>query len=137
MINIDLSKVETNEWLPGEYQVTCTGAELKDTKNMGKMIKVEFTTSSGRKLWHNFNIVNQSEKAQEIGLGQLKSFLKAAAFPNPDHLTNEADMLNLRATVKVKIEESDGYGPQARISYFKPSGSSTAPTAPTVPGNIF
>jgi len=131
---VNLSGVQTSEWEAGEYTVTCTNAEMKETKNgMGKYIKVEFSTPNGRKLWNMFNIINAKEEAEKIGLQQLKSFLKASGHHNPDALKDLQELLNLRCIAKVKIEESD-YGTQPRISYFKPMAGAKAPGP--APGNI-
>ena len=51
--------------------------------NTGKYVEAEFTVAEennkyvGRKIWELFNVVHQSEKAQQIGLGRLKAFVVA------------------------------------------------------------
>jgi len=131
---VDLSGVQTSEWEAGEYTVTCTNAEMKETKNgLGTYIRIELTTPDGRKLWTMFNTINPKEQTQKMGLQQLKGFLKASGHHKPDTLKDLQELLNLRCLAKVKIEESD-YGTQPRISYFKPMAGAKAPS-PSV-GNI-
>lgn len=82
----DLTNVEASksfENLPnGKYHVMADKAEVKPTKSGGEFINLEVVVQSGefkgRKLWAKFNIKNESEKAVQIGLGQLKQFMTAA-----------------------------------------------------------
>jgi hypothetical protein len=124
----DLSTVKatgTQDVLPaGAYDVAATNAEVKETKNgTGKYIQVEFKVKSGehegRKLWTNFNVENSNPQAVTIGLGQLKAFLIAAKYPNPEKLSSVTDICGLSVTVKTKIKTDDVYGDKAEVSYFK------------------
>lgn len=134
---IDLSGVSGAQGVaPGEYPVTARSAEVKPTKdNTGLYLKVEFVLDNGQKLWHNFNIRNKSEVAQQIGLGQLKAFLKVSGYQTPDNLANISDIINLQCSVKVKTESND-YGEQSRITLFKPIASA-APAAAPATGSPF
>lgn len=133
--NLDLSGVQVNTGIQaGEHEVTCTKAEVKTTKSgNGKYIAATFAVAgSPLHIYHNFNISNPSEEAQKIGLGQLKSFLKASMYQNPEMLKDVTDLLNLKCVAKVKIEES-AYGEQPRISFFKPIKGSTPTKGSDIP----
>jgi hypothetical protein len=124
----DLTNVQAQSFdvLPaGEYNVALVSAELKDTKNGGQAIKSAFTVTDGehqgRKLFHNFNVKNQSEKAQTIGLQQLKSMMTAAGWTD-FKLDSVTKLEGIRVVVKTKIEKQEGYDDQARIVAFKAPG---------------
>jgi hypothetical protein len=139
----DLSNVTPSgsfEVLPaGKYNASCTNAELKETANgKGKYIKIELTITDGkfegRKLWTNFNVVNENQKAKEIGLGQLKNFLLNAGYPNPDILGSVTELNGLRVGVKTKIRSDEQYGDKAEVSYFTkvaPQSDTLAQELPT------
>lgn len=131
---LDLSKVKENSFEihpKGEFTATCIKAELKTTKSgSGKYIECEFTTNEG-KVWSNFNVINESEKAQEIGRGQLKQFLKfAGADSSQFNLDKVTDLEGLKANIVVK-HETDSYGEKAKISYFKAVKEVAAPLTQT------
>ena len=58
--------------------VIIKNSEIKTTRaGNGEYIKIECEVIgdedfNGRKIWHNFNVVNPNEKAVQIGRGQLK-----------------------------------------------------------------
>lgn len=139
-MNLDLSGASAG-LEAGDYRVICTNSEVKDTNSgTGKYIKIELTVNegpaSGMKIFHNFNIQNPNEQAQRIGLGQLKSFLKAGGHANPDLLKDVWELVNLECIAKVKIEQSE-YGEQPRISYFKPLAVAAPVAAPQAAGKVF
>lgn len=127
MFDLDLSNVKEQkqfEALPaGKYLMTCTNAELKDTKDgTGKYIKIELTVKAGehegRKLFSNFNIVNKNQQASEIGQSQLKSFLVLSKYATPERLKNVTDLCGLTVGVKTKIKSDAEYGDKAEVSYY-------------------
>lgn len=124
-MSIDLSGVKLpsggGELPPGTYTFKCQDAEMKETKaGTGKYIKVKLRElSSGRILFHNFNVENPNDKAVEIGKGQLKAFLTGAGYHNPDQLQSIDDLIGLSCEIKTKIRKSEQYGDQAEVSYFK------------------
>lgn len=126
---LDLTDVkETSfELIPeGEYTAQCVEAEIKETKAMtGEYINVKFViqdaAQEGRHLFHMFNIKNDNPKAVEIGLSQLKTFIKCSGRPSMV-LKNVQDLCGLAATVVVK-KRTDAYGDKSVISYFKPLSS--------------
>lgn len=123
----DLTNVEVQSFdtVPaGTYNVALEQAELVDTKSKtGQMIKAVFTITdgdhTGRKLFHNFNVKNQNEKAQAIGLQQLKAMLTAAGWKD-FKFDSVTKLEGVQAAAIVKIEKSEQYGEQARIAAFKP-----------------
>jgi hypothetical protein len=66
----------------GEYTLKALEAEEKATSaGTGSYIKVKFEvvggSHNGHWVWQNFNIVNKSEKAQQIGRQQLAAWATA------------------------------------------------------------
>lgn len=133
MLNLDLSDVKKSDaptqertLLPeGKYEVSVTGAQVKSTKaGTGQYISMELTVQDkdhkGRKVWHNFNIKNPSEKAVEIGKQQLVDFLVSAKSKIAEtKLESVTQLLGLRCTAKIIIEESEQYGDKNRVHYFE------------------
>ena len=143
---LDLSNVvENNGPVPnGTYPVVVDKAEVANTKSgTGQMIKVQYKiregAGSGRVIFDQFNIKNDNPKAVQIGLSQLKGMMKAFGHPNPNQLQSVTELLGLKGHVTTKVEEQDGYEPQARVRAYKPAGgdapapaadgSTTAPNA--------
>jgi predicted adenine nucleotide alpha hydrolase (AANH) superfamily ATPase len=129
MINLDLSDVtESGVASPGDYLVTCQSAEVKQTNSgTGEYIKVMFEAENGQKFFHMFNMKNENKKAVEIGLGQLKTFVRVSGKKDPNKLSDVAELVGLRCLVKVKVvDKGDEYGPQARISTFKAAPKKSA-----------
>lgn len=119
---------ETNyELLPeGEYTVKVDGTELKATKNgTGQFIRTTFVVLApkyqGRKLFHNFNIINENSEAMRIGKQQVKALMQAGGLTQEQiNQFNDTDQLiGLTCNVTVGIEKGQGaYGPQNRIKRF-------------------
>jgi hypothetical protein len=126
MLNLDLSQVKESgpSIVPtGSYDVVCDDAVVKDTKSGGgQYINAKFRIVGGeydgRTLFNMFNIANQNPKAVEIGLSQLKSFMKAAGVTDLK-LNSVLDLVGLRALAVVKVK-TDDFGEKSTISYFKP-----------------
>lgn len=122
---LDLSNVKDEkkfDVLPaGNYLFKCQSVEIKETKaGTGKYIKAKLREQkSGTTLFHNFNIENPNAKAVEIGLSQLKSFLKGANYSTPEDLKELEDLIGLKCWAKTKVRSSHEYGDSAEISYFK------------------
>lgn len=116
----------------GEYKMKATEAEFKDTRSGGQMIAVTFEVvggeHNGRKIWNNFNVVNNSEKAQRIGREQVSAWAKAAGKPNA---TDFNELLERPFGALVDIEKgTDGYADKNRIyGFIQSSSSAPAPTA--------
>jgi hypothetical protein len=94
----DVSEVEANtgsagggnyDPIPdGDYTLKAIDAEEKETAKGGTMIKAKYEVVdgeyAGRWIWHNFNVVNASATAQNIGRGQLKAWATACGKPDAD-----------------------------------------------------
>lgn len=103
----------------GMYEVQVKTAEVVSTKN-GKAIKTLFTAgNSNTGIFHYFNIENTNAQAQQISLGQLKTFLIGAGHFNPEELDSTQDMIGLKCAAKVGVRKSEQYGDSNVISYFK------------------
>lgn len=147
MLNMDLTDTKESSFeplQPGNYEVTCTKATVKDTRLGGQMVAIELTVTSevgeGKKLFHNFNVENQNAEATRIGKEQLKSFLKHASHPNPNLLQDVNELCGLKCVAHVTLEKTDDYGDQNRVKYFKAIatsatgvGNATFAEAPAVP----
>jgi len=124
---VNLENVEAKsdyEPLPeGIYNLSIEEAHVQDTKaGTGQYIRVVFLVQDekfkDRKVFHNFNIKNPSEKAVEIGLSQLKSMLLSAGKSDPN-LEKVEDLYGLTCQAKIRIKQDETYGARNEISYFK------------------
>jgi hypothetical protein len=125
-MHFDPNAVEPNQGFdllpPGEYRVQITDSDVRSTKNGdGRLIWTEMEILDGefanRKLWHNFNILNPSEKAQNIGQGQLSSLCHAIGVVGMED-SNELHFKPFTVSVGVQPPK-DGYDAQNRIKTFK------------------
>ena len=113
----------------GWYDVTVTGAELKDTKaGDGQYINVQYTVLGpeyqGRVLFGLINIRNASTKAQEIGLSNLNALMSAIGL---EKVQDTDQLIGHDCQVKVKIkaavlndDKSEKYPAGNDISGWKP-----------------
>jgi len=134
MAFLDLTNAKENSFAPipaGQYFLIADEAEVKQTKDgTGEYINIKFKVmdgeQAGRFVFQMFNIKNKNEKAVEIGIGQLKSFMRCAGLTNMV-LASPLDLIGLRCDALIKIK-SDDFGDKAVISYFKPHDGTAAPT---------
>jgi hypothetical protein len=127
---LDLTGVEENGAKPivaGVYKVTCEAADIKATKAMtGEYINCRFKVVGGdfegSAIWHIFNIKNPSQQAVQIGLGQLKKYLRCLG-RKCDSLSNTNDLLDGECLVDVIIEPNPTYGAKPKIVDFMPCDS--------------
>ncbi len=116
----------------GEYTVSIASAELTPTKDgSGQCIKLKLNviapTHQGRVLFSNLNIRNQSAKAEEIGLQQLGSILRAinlAEIEDTDQLIG--GVMDVKVTIKAA---TDQYPAGNEVKAYKPL-SGAAPAKP-------
>lgn len=99
---------------PGIYTVIITGSELKDTRNgKGKYLELQYQiiggTKTGEVITDRLNIVNQSQKAQAIGLSQLKDVCDAVG--HKGQLTASEQLHGKALSIKIEIEK-DAYTTQ-------------------------
>lgn len=106
---------------PGEYIIKALEAEEKTTsKGDGTYIKVKFEVvkgeHAGRLLWQNFNVVNQSAKAQQIGRQQLVAWAAACGKPDADDTDK---LLEKPCRAEIIIEKgSGGYSDSNKVKAF-------------------
>lgn len=100
----ELPEAATYELIPaGWYQATVATCELKPTRDgSGKIISMKLDilgpTHQGRCIYHNLNLINKSEVAQEIGrreLGIIATANGLASVADSDEL--------IGATLKIKV----------------------------------
>jgi hypothetical protein len=129
----------TFEPLPaGRYVATVISAEIKDTAKGGKYLKVveqiwdeEY---AGRQITVNFNIQNASEKAQQIGRGQLSALAQACGLP-PGIPASSQELMEKMHIIKVTVEPGSGtnlatgepYGPKNEIKGWYSMGKKATP----------
>lgn len=119
----------------GEYRLRATGDELKDTKNGdGQYLAVTFEVHSGehkgRKIWQNFNIVNPSEKAQNIGREQVAGWARACGKPNAK---DSNELIDRPFSCILDIEKgTGGYSDKNIIKSFLTGEEKSAPKAEKV-----
>lgn len=117
----------------GNYPAVALSSEMKTTKAGGEMLtyKLQVTEGqyAGRVLFARFNTVNASAKAQEIGLGQLSAFCRAAGVVE---MTDTDDLLGRPVSVKVAVREAqNGYSAQNEVKGF--ASLTAAPSTPSYP----
>lgn len=110
----------------GEYAAEVEKAELRDTKKGGKMIKLELRLHGGkgigkRKVFDNIMLVHSNPKVVEIGKQKLKSLAIAGGMEEAEasNLKSSADLVGLQVTAGIKVEKSEEYGDQNRVTHFK------------------
>ena len=97
---------------PGDYTVMVAHASEETTRNGdGKYVGIELEVvggvEGGRKLFSNFNIVNPSPKAVEIGRSDFAKFLRACGKP-VINTPEEVQGSTLKVTVGVKKRKDNG-----------------------------
>lgn len=135
MWNFEADKESSFEPIPaGTYNLVVTKAEMKETSKGDQRLSVEFTVTddpeyAGRKIFDGY-MLSGSEKAVQIGRGQIKSLLKVAG--KDFNITGPEELLNIEIAASVKIQPAkDGYDAKNSISSFKPRG--TVAASNTVP----
>jgi hypothetical protein len=104
----------------GWYTASISGAEVKTTKAGGKMISLKYEilgpTHSGRFVFGNLNIRNASQKAEEIGRQQLGDIMRAIGLTR---LSDTDDFIGGKLSIKIKVTQSEEYGPGNDIQSCK------------------
>ena len=127
MAFLDLSSVKvtsTNTPLPaGKYQAKVLEVEVKDTKSKGgQYIKMKLVVTDGenegKSVYHNINIKNESARAQEIGLENLKRFLQIADMDD-SKLDKVTDLVGKRVMMAVRTVENNKGNMVPEVHYFE------------------
>lgn len=121
-LNLDLSNYEAQDDFtpipPGTYTVEVTDSDVTYSKAGNPMASITFEvlgpSHAGRKLWDHFVLNN------DVALRRLKGLAEAAGHRNPNYIRDTEELHGLRCTVKVTIEEQEGYQPRNRITSYKP-----------------
>jgi hypothetical protein len=116
----------------GWYNVTITGADLKQTKaGTGEYIAVRYDvagpTHTGRVVFGNLNIKNPSPTAESIGRQQLGELMRAAGFAKVE---DTDQLIGGQLQIKLDIRKSEQYGDSNDVKGFKSLASGSA--MPTV-----
>jgi hypothetical protein len=136
-INLSDIPEPTNDYSPipaGDYVATIKDAELKITKSgTGQYIKLKLEvvapSSTGRVLFSNLNIRNDNETAQNIGMAQLGSIMRAAGIAS---VSNPEQLVGTTIGIKVTIKEAqNGYEAQNEVKAYKAVGN-----APPAAANV-
>jgi hypothetical protein len=118
---------------PGEYVAQVVDSEIKDTKaGDGKYVKLQWQVIDGeytnRIVFANYNIINPSEKAQEIG---EREFAAACRGLGKSHVSDTEELHAIPCVIKLKIDPGkNGYGPSNRITAYKPAVMAQQQPAP-------
>ena len=121
----------------GEYIASITKAGVKQTQAGGEMITLQFSiigpTHQGRVIFHNLNIRNASEKAEQMALRSLREIMTAIGLQEID----DTDVfvgrtLKIKVTKKKEANEkyADPNGERNDITAFSSAGGSEAPKPP-------
>ncbi len=117
MSYLDLTTVEVSKkpemkpFVPSEQTLVVSEVKERTTQKGGKAINITFEIVGGDynrwKVTKNFNIQNESEKAQQIGREQLKTFMHCAGM-DTTKLEKINDLMNQKVRAKVGTRTDDG-----------------------------
>jgi hypothetical protein len=116
----------------GTYEIECIECTPKTTKSGGTMWAATFVVLDpgpgyNRRLWHNFNVVNASAKAQQIARAELKKLLLKKEVDLSK--ATPQDLIGIKVEAKVLTKEDPNYGPKNIIQSFV----FDAPTSDAIP----
>ena len=142
VLDFDTDAVEpaTDDYSPipeGTYDALIQGAEVKPTRDgTGKRLAVRLRITGpshvGRVIFAGLNVVNRSEKAQEIGRRQLAELLRAVGLPGERDMAKLVDT-ECRIAVVIRPEQN-GYPASNDVKKFMPSSNaSPAPSKGPAP----
>jgi len=117
----------------GTYELECVECIPKITKAGGTMWAATFVVidpgkANNRKIWHNFNVVNSSAKAQQIARAEVKRLLTKK---NIDISKSQpTDLIGIKVDAKVATKDDPEWGAKNIIQSFiteAPAASSSLP----------
>ena len=139
----DLPEGQSFDLIPdGWYNAVIEKAELKDTKDYtGKYIDISYKITGpaqeNRLVFGNVNIQSKSEKAEEIGLGQLRQIAAALGLAS---ISDTEQLVNRPVSIKVGIKKgNEGYSDKNDVKAWKSLTGSPLPAAniqPATTGSI-
>lgn len=94
-------------------------AQESGNKNDGFYLSITFDIiegpCQGRKVFHNVNLLNQSEKAVQIGRHELAAIYRALGLEN---VKTDEELRDKPLMIETFIEVSDGFPDTARVKKF-------------------
>lgn len=115
ILDVDVNELPDSDTIPaGEYKLRIDGVgDIQQDKNQNEYITLELTVTEGeyanRKVFENYVPLS--------GKSLLKKILRASGFAQPK-LSSTEDLIGLELTAIVKVEKSEKYGEQNRISAY-------------------
>lgn len=106
---------------PGEHQLVVTKATERDSKENHPMIEVFFNVienPDAKMIAHYFMLPEKGNKNNNNRLRSLKSFVVACKLDLSASINVEEDFKGKEVYAILKLESSDEYGEQNRISRF-------------------
>jgi hypothetical protein len=127
--------VPTQDYQPlpeGTYTAEITDAQVKESKSGGHYLNVRYDiiapSHQGRVVYGMITINANNPKAVEIGEQQMNRLRLACGIGS---LTDTNQLIGKKVQIKLKIEKSDEYGDQNRISSWKAVDGSMPPMPST------
>ena len=116
----------------GWYNATIESCELKDTSTGGKLLNFGYSITGpsfqGRKVFDNINIINKSQKAEEIGRSQMGDIMRAVGLPS---VQDSDQFVGGPLQIKVRTQPAkDGYEARNIVKGWKAIESGTPAAAP-------
>lgn len=137
-IDFNAEEVEPNaapEALPaGDYVAQVVGSEVKPTASgSGEYLKLEIEILSpgfsGRRVFDQLNIRNDSPEAERIGRAQLSALCHAIGVMR---VTDSQQLHGKPFTIKLAVKEDPQYGKQNKVKGYK-AATATPQAAPIHP----
>lgn len=118
----------------GWYSAEIGDAEIRVTKdNTGQYIRCRYNitgpTKAGRVVFGNLNIMNKSQKAEEIGRQQLGELMRSVGI---GRLEDTDQLIGCPLQIKLSVRPAEnGYAAQNDVRGFRaPEGAAPAKAAP-------
>lgn len=123
----------------GWYSAEIGDAEIRVTKDgTGQYIRCRYNitgpTKAGRVVFGNLNIMNKSQKAEEIGRQQLGELMRSIGI---GRIEDTDQLIGCPLQIKLSIRPAEnGYAAQNDVRGFRaPSGSAPVTAAPAASGS--
>lgn len=122
------------------YPVKVGHVEWKASQAGAEYLKVTLEVSgpkySGRKIFHNINVMHPKEEVRNIAMAELKRMFVAsgvdvATLANVTKNQLPALVYQVRAAAKIVIQENGSYGPQNVVKGWKPTTVDNTPVITT------
>lgn len=117
---------------PGEYKVVIAKTEERSSTKGGQYLMIEFSvvgsSGNGRKIWVNYNLVNDNPTAVKIAKSELAELCKAVGKPS---IMDANELLNLPfiAEVGIRVNKETGDKSNNIKKYKSIDSASTSPAS--------